>query len=93
MLRNNIGLSYLHHILFIQLLTCNFTAGLQKATVAYPLCTVSQNSKTLQVCVSLRCMCVKHITAKKRSKHTLTIPHRQFEDKCQLPNNSKGATE
>ena len=50
---------------------------------AYPLCTVSHNSKTLQVCV---CMCVKHITAKKCSKHTLKIPPRQFEDKCQFPN-------
>ena len=33
MLRNNIGLYYLYHRIFIQLLTCNITAGLQKATV------------------------------------------------------------
>ena len=33
MFRKNRGLSYLYHRIFIQLLTCNFTAGLQKATV------------------------------------------------------------
>ena len=52
MFRKNIGLSYLYHIIFIQLLTYNFTAGLQKAShsvshCAYPLCTVSHNSKTV----------------------------------------------
>ena len=67
MLCKNIGLYYLYHIIFIQLLTCNFTAKGYSHNVshcAYPLCTVS-NNKTLQVCVLLRCTCVKHITAKK----------------------------
>ena len=58
----------LDHRIFIQLLTCNFTAKGYSHNVshcAYPLCTVSRNNKTLQVCVLLRCTCVKHITAKK----------------------------
>ena len=43
---------------------CRFAKGYSHnvSHCAYPLCTVSNNSKTLQVCV---CMCVKHITAKK----------------------------
>ena len=48
-------------------LYCRFAKGYSHSVLhcAYPLCTVANNSKTLQVCVSLRCMCVKHITAKK----------------------------
>ena len=48
-------------------LYCRFAKGYSHnvSHCAYPLCTLSHNSKTLQVCVPLRCMCVKHITAKK----------------------------
>ena len=61
MLRNNRGLYY--SVIDLQLYNgdlqvCRFAKGYSHNVLhcAYPLCTVSHNSKTLQVCVSLRCI-------------------------------------
>ena len=83
--RYRAGLLAFYSVIDLQLY-CRFAKGYSRIPLVY---SVSEQQDSPGMCIFKMYVC----EAKKRSKHTLKIPHRQFEDKCQLPNNSKGTTE